>query len=65
MAQSNRDKKSALRDVERADRIAKEYADNLRLSVQIARDRGATWEEIGELLGVSRQAAHERFSKAR
>jgi hypothetical protein len=24
---------------------------------------GATWEDVGELLGISRQAARERFSK--
>lgn len=27
-----------------------------------ARDEGRTWTEIGEALGVSRQAAWERFS---
>jgi len=26
-----------------------------------ARDRGATWEEIAEVLEVTRQAAHARF----
>lgn len=25
---------------------------------------GATWQEVGDALGVSRQAAHKRFSKA-
>lgn len=24
---------------------------------------GATWQEIGEALGISRQAAHKRFSR--
>lgn len=26
-----------------------------------AHDRGATWDEIGTVFGVSRQAVHERF----
>lgn len=26
-----------------------------------ANDRGATWEEIGQVFGVSRQTVHERF----
>ena len=30
-------------------------------AVVAARARGTTWEEIGRTLGVSRQAAHERF----
>lgn len=25
--------------------------------------KGATWQEIGDALGVSRQAAHKRFSR--
>ncbi|MBM7785551.1 helix-turn-helix domain-containing protein [Tenggerimyces flavus] len=31
-------------------------------SVRLARKQGATWEEIGKALGVSRQSAWERFS---
>ncbi|EWC60678.1 hypothetical protein UO65_3961 [Actinokineospora spheciospongiae] len=30
-------------------------------AVAAARGRGATWAEVGTALGVSRQAAHERF----
>lgn len=33
--------------------------------VQLARDRGLSWTEIGQALGVSRQAAWERFAKGR
>ncbi len=29
--------------------------------VQTARDEGASWAAIGEALGVSTQAAHQRF----
>ena len=33
-----------------------------RAMVQLARDEDATWQEIAAALGVTRQAAHERFS---
>jgi hypothetical protein len=35
----------------------------LRLSVLQCRDAGHTWQEIGDLLGVTRQAAFQRFGK--
>jgi hypothetical protein len=35
----------------------------LRLSVEQSRDAGRTWQEIGDLLGVTRQAAFQRFGK--
>ncbi|MFI5698769.1 DUF3887 domain-containing protein [Streptomyces xanthochromogenes] len=35
----------------------------LKLTVQQSRDAGHTWQEIGELLGVTRQAAFQRFGK--
>ncbi|WP_052443083.1 DUF3887 domain-containing protein [Streptacidiphilus neutrinimicus] len=35
----------------------------LKLSVQQARDAGRTWQEIGDLLGVTRQAAFQRFGR--
>jgi hypothetical protein len=35
----------------------------LRLAVQQCRDAGHTWQEIGDLLGVTRQAAFQRFGK--
>lgn len=31
--------------------------------VAIARAAGATWNEIGDALGISKQAAHERYRK--
>jgi Protein of unknown function (DUF3887) len=34
---------------------------SLRLSVDAARKSGHTWQEIGDLLGVTRQAAFQRF----
>jgi hypothetical protein len=35
----------------------------LRLCVEQCRDAGRTWQEIGDLLGVTRQAAFQRFGK--
>jgi hypothetical protein len=35
----------------------------LRLCVRQCRDAGHTWQEIGDLLGVTRQAAFQRFGK--
>jgi hypothetical protein len=31
----------------------------------LARTRGAPWTDIGQSLGVSKQAAHERYGRAR
>src|SRR3954454_21587423 len=46
---------AALALAEAADRLA-------RSEIITARDEdGATWEQVGESLGISRQAAHERF----
>jgi hypothetical protein len=33
----------------------------LRLSVELARATGRTWQELGDVLGVTRQAAFQRF----
>jgi len=35
----------------------------LKLCVQRSRDAGHTWQELGDLLGVTRQAAFQRFGK--
>ncbi|MEU6717369.1 DUF3887 domain-containing protein [Nonomuraea sp. NPDC046802] len=35
----------------------------LKLCVRQCRDAGHTWQEIGDLLGVTRQAAFQRFGK--
>jgi hypothetical protein len=36
--------------------------DRLRNAVTWAREEGTTWAEIGTVLHITRQAAHERFS---
>ena len=41
-------------------RLAELEADRER-AVAAAMERGATWAEIGEALGVSAQAAHKRY----
>lgn len=33
----------------------------LHMTVSAARANGASWDDIGQALGVSRQAAHKRF----
>ena len=32
-------------------------------SVKLARDRGWSWEQIGDALGISRQSAHAKYGK--
>jgi DNA-directed RNA polymerase specialized sigma24 family protein len=34
-----------------------------RIQVQSARDRGLSWQEIAEQLGVSKQAVHQKYAK--
>jgi hypothetical protein len=36
----------------------------LDASVRHARERGCTWTEIGQALGVTRQAAYRRFGRS-
>jgi hypothetical protein len=47
--------------------LATEQADEanakLHSAVESARAAGATWAAIGEVLGITRQAAFKRFSK--
>lgn len=46
---------AAARVAAAADRLA-------RIHVALARDKeGATWEQVGEAFGTTRQSAHERF----
>jgi hypothetical protein len=49
--------------VRRAQRVDELTEQLLKLSVQQSRDAGHTWQEIGDLLGVTRQAAFQRFGK--
>lgn len=53
------EKARSLKDVERDAGAA------VREAVEEARKAGATWEQVGEALGITRQAAHERYGKVR
>ncbi|HEY0449801.1 MAG TPA: hypothetical protein VGD70_11820, partial [Actinophytocola sp.] len=47
----------------RAREQARSAEEALRQAVERARDAGHTWQEIGEVLGTSRQAAFQRFGR--
>jgi len=42
---------------------ASEIAEGMQAAVQRAREAGRTWAEVGEVLGISRQAVFQRFGK--
>ena len=46
-----------------ARRLARAVDDALRAAVQRARAAGRTWQDIGDLLGTTRQAAFQRFGR--
>lgn len=50
-------------EIEKALRIQSGADDVVRAVVLQARDRGMTWQVIGDALGVSRQAAFQRYGK--
>ncbi len=49
------------RACELAERVRQELPELVQAAVRFDRARGATWEDIGAGLNVSRQAAWERF----
>lgn len=51
----------SLSALDRAHQAAREADAMLGLSIAAARGRGASWASIGAHLGMSRQAAWERF----
>lgn len=52
---------SAFRDIRRAARAVETAQEDLRAAVREARRRGDSWTVIGVALGVSKQAAQQRF----
>ncbi len=48
--------------IEDAVALVREAERVLQLAVATERSRGVSWEGVGEVLGISRQSAHERFS---
>lgn len=51
----------ALQSVRRVAELAEAVSGHTAELVAIARNSGATWNQIGDALGVTKQAAHERF----
>ncbi|WP_255954486.1 DUF3887 domain-containing protein [Streptomyces odontomachi] len=49
--------------VRRSQSVSSTAEQLLKLCVQQSRDAGHTWQEIGNVLGVTRQAAFQRFGK--
>jgi hypothetical protein len=52
-----------LEAVARVEPVYRDVAAAQALYVEILRERGVSWAEIGQSLGVSRQAAWKRFAK--
>jgi hypothetical protein len=53
---------AALDDVRAATLAARRGAAQQAMAVRAARIQGVSWRELGELFGVSQQAAHNRWS---
>ena len=47
--------------VETTEETLRRQREELRAAVKAARVNGATWQEIGDSLGVTRQAAQQRW----
>lgn len=54
-----------LEDVQRAQSQAEVATQNLENAVHTARASGATWQQIGSILGVTKQAASQRFHETK
>jgi hypothetical protein len=52
---------AGLDEVRTASEISALAAAALRVAVDLARGAGPTWQELGDILGVTRQAAFQRF----
>jgi hypothetical protein len=57
---ADHDPLEALDDLETLERFVDDFA---RARVDDARATGASWSQIAERLGVTRQAAHKRFGR--
>lgn len=60
-AAAGSDDKPRLSAVRLASELAALSGSARRLAIDRARSAGHTWQELGDLLGVSRQAAFQRF----
>ncbi len=52
-----------VRAVDRREVIGRELDRDLARAVYLARRYDVTWDDIGKRFGISRQAAHQRWSK--
>jgi hypothetical protein len=52
---------TALTDIYNSRLTIEQEEISIELNVEVARSRGATWQELGEVLGISRSAAQKRF----
>ncbi|MEO9327353.1 DUF3887 domain-containing protein [Gordonia aurantiaca] len=56
-------REAALTRVHDALQLSRRAEDLLSATARAARDHGCTWQEIGDVVGVTRQAAFQRFGK--
>jgi len=56
------DEDHLLRSLAPSEATVEAVRDVLQIQVDVLRKRGMSWTQIGEALGISRQAAWERFS---
>jgi predicted transcriptional regulator len=54
-------KVTALTDIYNSRLVIEQEEIAIELNVEVARSRGATWQELGEVLGITRSAAQKRF----
>ncbi len=52
-----------VRAVERREMVVRDLDKDLARAVYLARRYDVTWDDIGKRFGISRQAAHQRWSK--
>ncbi len=63
LAQAVAESPNRLDVVSRAHQVDQVAAQLLKLCVQQSRAAGHTWQELGDRLGITRQAAFQRFGK--
>jgi phage-related baseplate assembly protein len=52
-----------VRAVDRREMVVRDLDRDLARAVYLARRYDVTWEDIGKRFGITRQAAHQRWSK--
>jgi hypothetical protein len=62
---NERHKTNALHHIRRQVSVVRDAQDELELFIARAQHWGATWAEIADALGVTRQSAHQRYRRLR